>query len=385
MRINFENGLSRDFPMTVFELEDALDRLGTDNSVVDFRISEHENPDLPRSLCRDFTADIYKLNLFAQRYESLDDAELAAMKSLLITNPDSSIDDLLLMTYGLDSVLMFLCFDYTELGEIVIENEMMPELESCSDEILELLDREKIGRLMCERNGGVFIDGYYCVPSNYEAPDINIEFGRPENCFFRLLIAPIKENNVPDYSSAQWISLPFDEENQDIDFEKMTCVKWESSLPALSQNQLQIGKIYELNALSKELSGLSHANFVKLKAVMESQRFEEISDAIECINCLDNYGFTENICNEGEFGREYLSRNLPNDFDLSVLDNIDLENFGSKILCRKGALSTSYGVVHGENMDLFSAVTIQRSQQLDEDLDEDYEENFEMEIGGMSL
>lgn len=35
---------------------------------------------------------------------------------------------------------------------------MIPELESCSDEILELLDCEKVGRLMQEREGGVFID-----------------------------------------------------------------------------------------------------------------------------------------------------------------------------------------------------------------------------------
>lgn len=369
MKIYFKNGMSKDFPMTVFELEDALDMLGTDNPVVDFRISEHENMDLPKSLCRNFTADIYKLNLFAQRYESLDNAELAGMKSLLITNPDSSIDDMLLMTYGLDSVIMFLCLDYAELGEIVIENEMIPELESCSDELAELLDREKIGRLMCEDDGGVFVDGYYCVPSNYETPDINIEFGKPENCFFRLLIAPAPTGSESTEQFAQWLSLPcknLKDIAKDLGIgrvQDMVYYDIQSSLPQITASSENMNHIEELNVLAEKLSTLSHADFVKLKAVMESQEFTEISDAAECLNCLDSYGFVGNICSADEFGKEYLSRNLPTNFDLSLLEEMDLQDFGNKILNCKGAVKTSYGVVCGNNMDLFSALTVQPEQE----------------------
>lgn len=39
----------------------------------------------------------------------------------------------------------------------------------------------------------MFINEHYCVTSGYEPPDINIEIGRPENCFFRLLIVPEEE------------------------------------------------------------------------------------------------------------------------------------------------------------------------------------------------
>ena len=100
------------------------------------------------------------------------------------------------MTYGLDSVMVYPCEDCRELGETVIENELLPELENCSDEILELLDCEKVGQLMQEREGGVFVDGYYCVTSGYEPPDIHFEFGEPEQCFFRLLIAPDTQNTA---------------------------------------------------------------------------------------------------------------------------------------------------------------------------------------------
>lgn len=369
MIIYFENKLSANLPMTAFELQDILDRLRSADSVVDFRISEHENMDLPKSQCRDFTADIYKLNLFAERFERLEYPERAAMESLLASNPECEFEDMLLMTYGLDSVPVWPCKDYYELGEAMIENDMVEELRELPDEYIDLIDREKIGRLVHGKDNGMFVHGYYCVPSNYETPDINIEFGKPENCFFRLLIAPKPTGSESTEQFAQWLSLPCKNLNdiaKDLGIgrvQDMVSYDIQSSLPQITASSENMNHIDELNDLAKKLSTLSHADFVKLKAVMESQEFTEISDAAECLNCLDSYGFVGNICSADEFGKEYLSRNLPTNFDLSVLEEMDLQDFGNKILNCKGAVKTSYGVVCGNNMDLFSALTVQPEQE----------------------
>ncbi len=368
MIIYFENKLSANLPMTAFELQDILDRLRSADSVVDFRISEHENMDLPKSLCRDFTADIYKLNLFAERFERLEYPERAAMESLLASNPECEFEDMLLMTYGLDSVPVWPCKDYYELGEAMIENDMVEELRELPDEYIDLIDREKIGRLVHGKDNGMFVHGYYCVPSNYETPDINIEFGKPENCFFRLLIAPKPTGSESTKRIAQWLSLPCNKEHlndiaKDLGIgrvQDMVYYDFQSALPRITVSSENMNHIDELNDLAKKLSTLSHADFVKLKAVMESQEFTEISDAAECLNCLDSYGFVGNICSADEFGKEYLSRNLPTNFDLSVLEEMDLQDFGNKILNCKGAVKTSYGVVY---MDLFSALTVQPEQE----------------------
>lgn len=368
MIIYFENKLSANLPMTAFELQDILDRLRSADSVVDFRISEHENMDLPKSLCRDFTADIYKLNLFAERFERLEYPERAAMESLLASNPECEFEDMLLMTYGLDSVPVWPCKDYYELGEAMIENDMVEELRELPDEYIDLIDREKIGRLVHGKDNGMFVHGYYCVPSNYETPDINIEFGKPENCFFRLLIAPKPTGSESTKRIAQWLSLPCNKEHlndiaKDLGIgrvQDMVYYDFQSALPRITVSSENMNHIDELNDLAKKLSTLSHADFVKLKAVMESQEFTEISDAAECLNCLDSYGFVGNICSADEFGKEYLSRNLPTNFDLSVLEEMDLQDFGNKILNCKGTVKTSYGVVY---MDLFSALTVQPEQE----------------------
>ena len=210
MRVHLKNNgyaLSAEFPMSVFEMQDALDKLQipSEASVVTFQIYDFRNMNLSSELCeKEITADIFRLNLFAERLENLNDAEMAALKSLLQSNPGSDFEDMLLMTYGLDSVMVYPCKDCRELGETVIENELLSELENYSDEILELLDREKVGKMMQEREGGVFMEGYYCVPSGYVPPDLHIEIGRSESCFFRLLIAPDAQNTA----EAQWISLP---------------------------------------------------------------------------------------------------------------------------------------------------------------------------------
>ena len=206
-----KNAFSEDFPMTAFEIEDALDRLGSEqeNTNIRFIISKSENNNLPSEMCdEEFSGDIYKLNLLADRLESLENAELAAFKSLLKIDPKSSPDDWISMTYGLDSVPVFACANLYDLGELAIENGFLPEFENCSEEISELLDREKIGRLVQERDGGIFSDGYYCVTTAYEKPDINFKFGRPENCFFRLLFASNGADNLP----MEWLSLPCENE-----------------------------------------------------------------------------------------------------------------------------------------------------------------------------
>lgn len=381
MKINLKNGeaisFTKKFPMSIFEIRDTLDKLKIpdDKPIVRFEISEHDNMEFPFALClRDFSADIYRLNLFAERLENLDFSEMTAFKSLLKVNPESDFEDILKMTYGLDSVMIYPCSDCRELGETVIEDEMLPEIESCSDEVLALLDREKVGRLMKEREGGVFVNEHYCVTSAYKPPDINIEIGRPEKCFFRLLIVPEEEK----IEQAQWLSLPCESEITS-DFCNGICLDFQSALPNLKLDDVH--KIGSLNDLAEQISLLSHDDFVKLKAVMELENIHEIGETLDCINHLTDYEFDRNIPDHSDFGRAYLMKNLPMDFDSAILENADLFDFGQEVLAHKQGEITSYGAISGRGQELYSVLTVQPEQQLEEELEED----FELEMGGLSL
>lgn len=86
-----------------------------------------------------------------------------------------------------------------------------------------------------------------------------------------------------------------------------------------------------------------------------------------------------------KFGKAYLARNLPVDFDSAILETTDLFDFGQGILSNNHGEITSYGAISGRGQDLYSVLTVQPEQQLDEEFEEEYEEDFEMEMGGMGL
>lgn len=401
--INNKNDIIvKDFPMSVFEVQDTLDMLGIPHDRnITFVFFKAENSKLPSTLFnRRYTADIYKLNLLTERIEKLDNMEMTAFKSLLTANPDSSLDDMLLMTYGLDCVPVWPCSNFSELGEAMIENDMIEELNEIPDECIDLIDRERIGRLCQEREDGVFVDGYYCVPSSYESPDINIEFGEPERCFFRLLIAPAPINYESTEQFAQWLSLPCDKEslndiakNLGIDrVHDMVYYDFRSSLPTIcDENFGDMHRIDELNVLAQRLSELSDYDFVKLKAVMENEKICEISDTIECIEHLPEYEFDMFVSGENEFGRMYLFKNLPTNFDNSLLDTMDLSDFSEKILERTGGKITSYGAIADRGRELYSAINVQPEQIQAEDISEEFSEEEpeedeleDFEMGGLT-
>lgn len=402
--INNKNDiLVKDFPMSVFDIQDTLDILGVPHDRnITFVIFQTENSKLPSALFnRRYTADIYKLNLFAERIEKLNNMEMTAFKSLLTADSDSDFDDMLLMTYGLDCVPVWPCSELAELGEAMIENDMVEELNELPDELIDLIDREKIGRLCQDREGGVFVDGYYCVPSSYEPPDINIEIGEPERCFFRLLIAPAPINDESTEKFAQWLSLPCEKENlndiaKDLGIgrvQDMVYYDFQSSLPTISdENFGDMHRIDELNDLAQRLSELSDHDFVKLKVVMESEKIHDISNALDCIEHLSEYDFDMLITDESKFDRTYLSKNLPTNFDNSILDTMDLYDFSEKILERTGGKITSYGAISGRGQELYSSITVQHEQtqveenaeDICEDLSEE-DESEEFEMGGMSM
>lgn len=149
-------------PKTPLELYDILDRLGSDNKYCNVYINIDDEC-IPEEMCEGgFYDDLFKLNLLAQRLEQLTPSYTAGFKAVLMAHEDYNLDDLILVTYGLEAYPIYPCRDYAELGEVVIDNDMISEVENCPDELMEYLDKAAIGRLAAEQFKGTFVDGYYC-------------------------------------------------------------------------------------------------------------------------------------------------------------------------------------------------------------------------------
>lgn len=175
------------FPREVLELQDILDRMHCTpgESQIDFEICDWQPEYMPLYSLYDcvFRADIYKLNLFVQRYEAMSEQEQVVYGAVLSRNKPQSFGMILKMTYGLDSVPVIPAMGFADVGRFCIEHEMLPEIADFPPQMRPLLGCAEVGKMMAERNGGVFTNGFYCEPDAYEVPDIRIEIQKPEAFF----------------------------------------------------------------------------------------------------------------------------------------------------------------------------------------------------------
>ena len=382
-------------PVSAIHVQDILDRMNVQSGrEIEYKYSNYDLIDLPANCLDKWNkADIYKLNVFAERFEQLEKYQKAGFKSVLMRNPDSSIDDMIAMTYGIDCVPVYPASSYAEIGEIAIENNMLPEIEQCPDEVIPLLDREAVGKKLAKVDNGVFVDGYYCLPDSYEEPDISLTIEVPDKRFFRVLVSP----SATTTDQAQWFDLPEDirrlreySAEWGSTPEQMYITEVESVLPNITDAAYyEAYWVEDMIALSEQMTCMSKAQIVKLKAVMEAENIQTFSGARASINCLKEYDFDPMMQDENQYGKVYACRVFPTNFDWSILENCDMHDFGKQVLSRKHGQMTEYGVLSGKGQKLYTTLTaeteaIEEAEEETEDESEAEDESEEMSMGGMA-
>ncbi len=340
-------------PQTPLELYDILDRLGVDNKYCNVYINIDDER-IPDEICEGgFYDDLFKLNLLAQRLEQLTPSYTAGFKAVLMAHEDYNLDDLILVTYGLEAYPIYPCRDYTELGEVVIDNDMISEVENCPDELVEYLDKAAIGRLAAEQFKGTFVGGYYCEVADYEPLEMEINISKPKRNEFQILIGETEK-------SAQWYTLPCNGE-----YTEEQVYELRSPLPYIDH----VENISKLNELAVKIAALDNADLVKLKAVMELGEIENVEETIEIIDSLSEFEFDPLPRDENSYGKKYLQKLLPQDFDIEVLQASNLADIGSRILNAKGGMVTSYGIISGQGQELYAPLFREQEQTEDEEME----------------
>lgn len=158
-------------PASVNEINDAIERCRgylEKTHIMPFSISECEKVPLLRELRFD-TPTIYELNFLAKQISEFDNTQLAAYNALLSlvvgkNHEDEivSIKDIINLTYSVDDYSVASnIFNDTELGEMLVDNNMVEGIENLSEEIIELLDYEKVGEAHRIAENGVYVNGCY--------------------------------------------------------------------------------------------------------------------------------------------------------------------------------------------------------------------------------
>ena len=375
-------------PANKNEVIDALDRVKIYGKTF-FRIEECD--EVPELAGYEFSEEptLDELNFLAKRLEEIaNDKEILAQTiayRALLQRGFGTMNEAINCTYNLETIPVYPCKDLREYGEIVLDNDMLEELEDVPDEMYDLLDPDKVGRVMMEREGGVFIGGYYAIPSSY-APALVYDEELPERMedwVFRLEITgnPAENEDVSEKVS-EVLTLPADEEYMRQLAEKVgekhidecVYVGFESAIPQISEVCFEsMENIYELNDIARRYSELSREDAAKFKAVLEHELWRGWDKINAILNDLDCYEFDGTVNHVSEFGEKYLSEMLPPDFDRSLLKGACTAEFAEKIIAANECAFTEYGVVSKHGGHLFSVAEAPEQEQ-----------TSDFEMGGIS-
>lgn len=309
-----------------------------------------------------------ELNFLAKRIEEIaeDNTQILAYRALL-RKPFDTVNEAINRTFNLETVPVYPCKDFYEYGEIVLDNELLEELREVPDEVYDLLDPEKVGRVMAERENGIFIDGYYIIADSYE-PVLVYDEELPEQMddwIFRLEIAGNSsgKTEILTLPASEKTIAEIPERLGEKRLEDCICADFQSAIPQIDNRILDSAEICSLNLFAKEFSELSRENASKCKAILRSCCVREVSELESVLSNLNRYEFDCEVDYFGEYGEKYLLKMLPKGFDKEVLSGIGSVEFTRNLLAANGCKFTDYGVVSGIDGHLFSPIKSSEQEQ----------------------
>ena len=355
-------------PASKFVVNDFMDRAHISGETMP-RIYECTN--VPELKDAEFTEPptLEELNFLAKRIKEIgkDPAQLCAYRALL-KHPFDTINEAINRTFNLESIPVIPCKNAKEYGEIVLENCMLEELEDFPEELDHLLDLEKIGKLMQEHENGIFIDGYYIATDSYD-PVLVYDDKLPEQMedwVFRIEVAgvPAKPEDI-NKMKREILTLPSDEEHMrenaeavgEKDISYCNSMKFKSAILWLQDRCFEsMEDVYDLNAIARKYSEVSREQEAKFKAVLEHERPRDLQGVDYLMSVLDEYEFDSSVIYPAEFGKKYLSKFLPEDFDRSLLESTNFDNLGKSLICENGCDYNDYGFISERGGHLYTMV-----------------------------
>ena len=345
-----------------------------------------------------------ELNFFASRVNALPDDELAALGGVFLHRGNLgefedglTMKDLINMTYGLDGVMIAPNVANDEqLGQFVIDNEMNDDIAALSDEIIELLDRERVGRRQRENEGGEFMNGRYVVAGGFESTEvydgITLPAEEASDAVFRLHIA------APDAEEGTSIAveLPMTQESIDLFAQEhdgqpigsFVVVNMESGIPQIAGSQFgTMDNFVLLNGIAQAYSEMNVGERMTFKAALQAQGglSGDLSDILETAESVREYELAAFVSDEAEFFKEYIAHSLPTDFDVRWLDTLAISTDSLHLLERLGATVTDYGILSARGESLYKSIPFSAPEQDEAETQEQSEDNADMSEDGSDI
>ena len=317
-------------------------------------------PGFIESVLERYNHTLEELNLLAYKLSQMTERQIEVYEGVLKVLPEQNMKQVINGLYNLErfEFLPGIRCD-SDIGEMTIDNDLDPILKDLPGDIYPLLDTEKVGAYIREKENGVFTSKGYCYRVSDQWQEVYGGKQLPEQvenrrALFSLYLVPAG-TNTEDLGVGAWLELPYDEaaktqvfESLELEsFEHCRIAKIHAAAPVFEQLTGQDHDIDQWNHLAKKLSSMTEKELLKYKAVAEFEGCSSIEQANELTDMLDQYTFDPVQLTYATYGRECLEQ-MGADLEAQAFRRFDFEGYGKELYAQTGRRLTAYGAVSQE-------------------------------------
>ena len=356
-----------DLPASPWELWDALDkvRLQTDDilymEIEDYYAFEHLAPHLDG-----LEISLNELNDLAELLSALDEVQEVAFDGFLRMEVQNKVNtnggvitlqDLrdLAVSAKTDCYHVVDAADDAALGRFYAENDFIPELDSVSNEVFEMLDFAGIGRMMRCSENGVFVNSLYVLRDGEltTAPPVQKTLPEKPGYLFRLTLGL-----HPDIGDARTVTLDLPATEAELldaqeqlgveGWEGVTVIDYDGIIPYAAEFTDLPMELKEFNALAAAVQDMPspEKQLPKLKALLGQFEVQDIETAMGLTEHLDDYVLTPEISSPQETAIDQLHFMTDDHSVELLLSHVNLYAYGCDLIREDNAVLSPYGLLH---------------------------------------
>lgn len=343
-----DNGTTLDLPAEPWAMRDALEKL---------RLREGQEPywqveDLGRY---DFLeshldkCDLYHFNALAEQLSTFNEADAIAFEGLVQMELDElTIQRMLDLAYSVDCChVVPEVRDDTALGRFYVENDFLPELEKVPDKVLEMLDYEKIGKMMRQGESCVITPHGY-VERHSDLKQAPADLGKPPRkpAYTMRFLCSNEHQTVS-------LNLPASQPELNTVLTRLVLDGWQevhlecedTAVPDMwSFTDMAYDGMEQLNRFARCLEELDmNGELAKFKAVAQQLQLSRLEEAIALTGHLDEYSFEPEIHSPRELARDELGVITGEKECKLLLPHLDLDAYGQDVMRRDNGVLGDYG------------------------------------------
>lgn len=343
-----DNGTTLDLPAKPWAMRDALEKL---------RLRKGQEPywqveDLGRY---DFLeshldkCDLYHFNALAEQLSTFNEADAIAFEGLVQMELDElTIQRMLDLAYSVDCChVVPEVRDDTALGRFYVENDFLPELEKVPDKVLEMLDYEKIGKMMRQGESCVITPHGY-VERHSDLKQAPADLGKPPRkpAYTMRFLCSNEHQTVS-------LNLPASQPELNTVLTRLVLDGWQevhlecedTAVPDMwSFTDMAYDGMEQLNRFARCLEELDmNGELAKFKAVAQQLQLSRLEEAIALTGHLDEYSFEPEIHSPRELARDELGVITGEKECKLLLPHLDLDAYGQDVMRRDNGVLGDYG------------------------------------------